>query len=54
MHLGKTFHNQPLGSTSDFMDDMDDGNIQFDADMGDGWFVYDYINMSMHCRRRPT
>ena len=32
-----------LGSTSDFMDDMDDGHIQFDADMGDGWFVYDGI-----------
>ena len=36
MHLGK-FPYQPLGSTSDFMDDMDDGNMQFDADMGDGW-----------------
>ena len=35
---------QPLGSTANFMDDMDDGSIQFDADMGDGWFVYDYIN----------
>ena len=35
---------QPLGSTADFMDDMDDGNMLFDADMGDGWFVYDGIN----------
>ncbi|MGB1074437.1 MAG: hypothetical protein ACPGYZ_10120 [Flavobacteriales bacterium] len=37
-------YHQPLGSTADFMDDMNDGSIQFDADMGDGWFVYDYIN----------
>ena len=37
---------QPLGSTANFMDDMDDGSIQFDADMGDGWFVYDDINAS--------
>ena len=35
---------QPLGSTANFMDDMDDGSILFDADMGDGWFVYDNIN----------
>ena len=35
---------QPLSSSANFMDDMDDGSIQFDADMGDGWFVYDYIN----------
>ena len=34
---------QPLSSSANFMDDMDDGSIQFDADMGDGWFVYDYI-----------
>ena len=41
---GEDFQNHvTLGSTSDFMDDMDDGNIQFDADMGDGWFVYDGI-----------
>jgi len=38
---------QPLGSTADFMDEMDDSSIQFDADMGDGWFVYDYIDASM-------
>ena len=38
---------QPLGSTANFMDDMDDGSIQFDADMGDGWVVFDYINTSM-------
>ena len=37
---------QPLGSTANFMDDMDDGSILFDADMGDGWFVYDDINAS--------
>lgn len=37
---------QPLGSTANFMDDMDDGSIQLDADMGDGWFVYDDINAS--------
>ena len=35
---------QPLGSSANFMDGMDDGSAQFDADMGDGWFVYDYIN----------
>ena len=41
---GEDFQNHVvLGSTSDFMDDMDDGNMQFDADMGDGWFVYDDI-----------
>jgi hypothetical protein len=36
-------YSQPLGSTTNFMDDMDDGSILFDADMGDGWLVYDYI-----------
>lgn len=41
---GEDFQSQvTLGSTADFMDDMDDGNIQFDADMGDGWFVYDAV-----------
>lgn len=37
-------YSQPLGSSADFMDDMNDGSIQFDADMGDGWLVFDYIN----------
>ena len=42
---GEAFQDyQPLGSTADFMDDMDDSSIQFNAAMGDGWFVYDYIN----------
>ena len=36
-------YSQPLGSTANFMDDMDDGSILFDADMGDGWLVFDYI-----------
>lgn len=45
---------QPLGSTSDFMDDMDDGNMQFDADMGDGWLVYDYIDTSIESPTAPN
>ena len=45
---------QPLGSTSDFMDDMDDGNMQFDADMGDGWLVYDYINTPIELPAVPN
>ena len=45
---------QPLGSTSDFMDDMDDGNMQFDADMGDGWFVYDYIDTPIESPTAPN
>ena len=45
---------QPLGSTSDFMNDMDDGNMQFDADMGDGWFVYDYINTPIESPTAPN
>ena len=44
---------QPLGSTPDFMDDMDDGNMQFDADMGEGWFVYDYINTPIESPTAP-
>ena len=45
---------QPLGSTSDFMDDMDDGNMQFDADMGDGWLVYDYIDPFIESPTAPN
>ena len=45
---------QPLGSTANFMDDMDDGSIQFDADMGDGWVVFDYINTSMGLPTTPN
>ena len=45
---------QPLGSTSDFMDDMVDGNMQFDADMGDGWFVYDDINTPIESPTTPN
>lgn len=45
---------QPLGSTSDFMDDMDDGNMQFDADMGDGWLVYDYIDTPIESPTAPN
>ncbi|MGB1074477.1 MAG: hypothetical protein ACPGYZ_10325 [Flavobacteriales bacterium] len=45
---------QPLGSTSDFMDDMDDGNMQFDADMGDGWLVYDYISTPIESPTAPN
>lgn len=36
-------YQQALGSTANFMDDMDDSSIQFDSEMGDGWFVYDGI-----------
>ena len=45
---------QPLGSTANFMDDMDDGSIQFDAEMGDGWFVYDDINTSVELPTAPN
>lgn len=45
---------QPLGSTSDFMDDMDDGNMQFEADMGDGWLVYDYIDTPIESPTAPN
>ena len=44
---------QPLGSTPDFMDDMDDGNMQFDTDMGEGWFVYDDINTPIESPTAP-
>ena len=45
---------QPLGSTADFMNDMDDGSIQFDANMGDGWLVYDYINTPIELPAVPN
>ena len=44
----------PLAAVPNFMDDMDDGSIQFDADMGDGWFVYDYISTSMELPTAPN
>ena len=36
------------------MDDMDDGNMQFDADMGDGWLVYDYIDTPIESPTTPN
>ena len=44
----------PLGSTPDFMDDMDDGNMQFDTDMGEGWLVYDYLDTSVESPAAPN